>query len=71
VEKCGIAKQAIDDNIIWRMRIACWINKATDTHAEYVILIAFPQQQWTRELASMLVYTYITCLVHFSDWWYD
>ena len=22
---------------IWRMRIACWISKATDTHSEYVI----------------------------------
>ena len=28
-----------------RMRIACWIPKATDTHSEYVILIAFPLQQ--------------------------
>ena len=25
---------------IWRMRIACWINKATNTHSQYVILIA-------------------------------
>jgi len=24
---------------IWSMRITCWINKATDTHSEYVILI--------------------------------
>ena len=23
---------------IWRMRIACWITKATNTHSEYVIL---------------------------------
>ena len=30
---------------IWRMRIACWMPKATDTHSQYVILIAFPQQQ--------------------------
>ena len=27
---------------IWRMRIACWIPKATNTHSRYVILIAFP-----------------------------
>ena len=27
---------------IRRMRIACWWTKATDTHIEYVILIAFP-----------------------------
>jgi hypothetical protein len=24
---------------IWRMRIACWIPKATSAHSEYVILI--------------------------------
>jgi len=23
--------------IVWRMRIACWIPKATNTHSEYVI----------------------------------
>jgi len=28
---------------IWRMRIACWITKATNTRSEYVILIAFPR----------------------------
>ena len=28
---------------IWRMRISCWIPEGTDTHSEYVILIAFPQ----------------------------
>ena len=31
-------------NIIRRMRFACWITKATDTHCEYVIRIAFPEQ---------------------------
>ena len=50
---------------IWRMRIECWIPKATDTHTEYVILIAFPQQRWLHERASLLRYTrtYIVCLV--------
>jgi hypothetical protein len=34
------------------------------THTEkYVTLIAFPQQQWFREGASMLRDTYIACLV--------
>ena len=32
---------------------------------QYVILIAFPQQQWLRERASMLRYTYIGCLFLF------
>jgi hypothetical protein len=31
VEKCGIAKLGTYDNIIRRMRFACWITKATDT----------------------------------------
>jgi len=43
---------------IWRMRIACWITKATNTHSKYSILIAVPQQQWVHERGSMLRYTY-------------
>ena len=39
-----------------RMRIACWVTKATDTHSEYVILIAFQRQQWLCERASVLRY---------------
>jgi hypothetical protein len=39
VEKYGRFGQATDDNIIRRMRFACWITKATDTHSEYVILL--------------------------------
>jgi len=45
LEKYGRTRRATDANIVWRMRIACWIPKATDTHSEYVILIAFPLQQ--------------------------
>ena len=65
MEKHGRVGQAIDDNTIRRMRIACWITKATDTHSEYVILIAFPLQQWLRERALMLRCTYI-CLSCYS-----
>ena len=32
MEKYGGARQATDDNIIRRMRFACWVTKATDTH---------------------------------------
>jgi hypothetical protein len=35
----------------WRMPIAWWILKATDTHSEYVIIMAFPLQQWLHERA--------------------
>ena len=36
---------------VWHMRIACWIPKATNTHSEYVIIIAFPLQQRLHERA--------------------
>jgi len=45
---------------IWRMRIACCIPKATNTHSEYVTLIAFRLQQWLHERAPMLWCTYCT-----------
>jgi hypothetical protein len=50
---------------IWRMRLACCITKATNTRSEYVILIAFPQEQWSYERASILRYTYVACLLTF------
>jgi hypothetical protein len=66
VEKYCRAGQATDDNMA-RMRIACWIPNATDTHLEYVILIAFstatgvygnaPQRFVTSTLACPLIRT--------------
>jgi hypothetical protein len=56
----GRVGQATDDNIIRRMRKACWIPKATNTHSECVILIAFPQQQLLHEIAWVL-YMYSAC----------
>ena len=50
MEKYSRAGQAIDENIIWRMRISYCINKATHTHThthtltDYVILIASQRQ---------------------------
>ena len=63
VKTFGRARQTTDDNIIRRMRIACWINKATDRHSEYVIFIAFPRQQWLdKSVPESYDYTYISCL---------
>jgi hypothetical protein len=44
---------------IWRMRIACSIAKATNTHSECVIIIAFQRQQWLHKRALLLRYTYV------------
>jgi len=51
--------------IILSMHVACWITKATDIHSEYVILIAFPRQEWLCECTLMLHYTYIASHVYF------
>ena len=48
-KKCCTTGKETDDNTIRRMRIACWIPKATNTHSEYVIVVAFPSQQWLNE----------------------
>ena len=56
----GTASQATDENTVRRMRIACYRH----THSEYVILIAFSQQQWLRKRTTLLRYMYIACLVN-------
>jgi hypothetical protein len=61
VEKYGRDRQATDDNIIQHMHFACWITKATNTHSECVMLLAFPWQQWLCECTSML-HMYVHCL---------
>jgi hypothetical protein len=48
--------QDTNSNKIWRMRLVCWVNMTTDTHSEYVILFAFPMQQWIRERSLKLYY---------------
>ena len=51
---------------IWRMRIGCWAPKATNTHSNYVLLTAFPREQWFYARATMLRYTCIDCLVSYQ-----
>jgi len=48
---------------IRRMCVSRWIPKATDTHSEYVMLIAFSLQQRLHELAPSVTLYYIGCLV--------
>jgi len=51
---------------IWRMRIACRIPKATDTHSVYVILLFHCNNSCTKR-ASILHYTYVANLVNFTS----
>jgi len=67
VDKYGRSGKATYQNLIWCMRLACWITKAIGTDAEYVILFAFPPQQWLCERALLFryIYIYTVCLVLF------
>jgi hypothetical protein len=47
----GTSRQATDDYKTERMRFACWMTKATDTHSEYVLIVV-ARQQWLRERCS-------------------
>ena len=53
VEEHGRAMQDTNEDMIRRMLLACWMPKATDTHSEYSIIIAFPRQKkWLQEGTS-------------------
>jgi len=51
VEKYVRAGQAPGNSTVRHMCLACWIKKATNIYAEYVMLITFSQCQWLREPA--------------------
>jgi len=54
VEKYCTAGQATRDDITMLLRFAGWITKATNTHTEYLTLVALQLQQWLHENASIL-----------------
>jgi hypothetical protein len=58
VEKHGRVGQVTDDNILWSMRFECWMDKATKTHSEYVILTDIPRKH------SVCQSTCVTCTMH-------
>jgi len=62
----NIVKPGSPQMTTWNMLISCWIPTATNKHSEYTILIAFPLQQRFNKHASVLGYTYITCLVNLN-----
>ena len=66
MEKNCSAGQVTYDNITWGMRFACWNTKPTEPHSEYVILIAFPRQQWLRESVHLYVHSLLSCVFLFS-----
>jgi len=47
---------------VWRVRIACWIRKATDIHSEYVILLILHCNNSCTNAPRCSVSRYMVCL---------
>jgi hypothetical protein len=73
VEKCGGAREATNDDTIWRLRVACWISKGTcthtptrlgtRTHTQICNIYCFSTAAMIRERASLLRYRYTLCVL--------
>jgi len=50
---------------IWRMRIACWITKATNIHSEYVMLIFFHFNNGCMDAIGYVAHT-LSVLLYFA-----
>ena len=48
---------------LWRMRIACWILKVTNSHIQVVQYSFLSTATMVARSATVLHYTYIACLV--------
>ena len=81
VEKYSGVRGAINDVTTWRMRVACWISKATCTHAhaqaharriyariQICNIYCLSTATIIRERASVLRCTYFACLVFSKEW---
>jgi hypothetical protein len=73
IEDYGTARQATDDNIIRRMQVACWINKATHTPTlgkRYIYSANyFSTAKKISRRASVLRDTCIACIVTYFEVW--
>jgi len=56
LSRYGRGGQTTELNIVQRMRIVCWITKATDKHLECEIVVAFPRQHRLLHRCSMSRY---------------
>ena len=61
MEKCCRVRRATEDNTAHALCIL--ITKATDTHSEYVIIIAFKWQLQLRESTLVLRYANSVCFI--------
>jgi len=58
----NIVEPGRSQTTIWRMRIAYWISKTTNTHSEHVITHCFSTAKMVMRTRLNLRYTCIACL---------
>ena len=61
MEKYDRAGQATDDNIIRRMRFACWITKAINVRSENMSLITFSTAVVVKAPCALLYVRRLSC----------
>ena len=67
VKKYGRDRQAVDGSILRRIRFACSITKATDTHSECVIRTDFSGNDGYANTPQCYIYPYTACLVNYMS----
>jgi len=61
VKNCSRA--GLQQITIWRVRIAYWIPKATNTHSEYVIFIFLCNNAYTNATYSYVILRCLPCFL--------
>ena len=71
MEQFGRGEEATDNSLIRRRKYTIVLpdnkGKNADTRSGYLVVIAFPRQQWLRERALILRYTYTACFAQFKS----
>jgi hypothetical protein len=62
VENYSRDREGTDENVIWSMRIACWVPTATNTQNMWYLLL-FHRNNGCTNAPQFYVYKYIVCLV--------
>ena len=68
MKEYGRSRQATDHSILWCMSIACRITKVTNTHSEYVIIIARPLPKLLRKPTHYYVLCTLLVLLAFMSY---
>jgi hypothetical protein len=70
VKKCGRSRKATDINILRRMRIACCIIRAIDTHSYRTRFMLTPFVRRQKCASVLLIYVHFLSRLHVTTVWF-